>query len=183
MLEKYQRLGMIKGVKNYLGVGDNKLKKECPKKLRYQFDPSFNIKISDACCLEMKEKPLMNWAKQNNRTIAITGIMSAEEGRRINAQCIVTHGNKVKFFNPLVKIDKNFEEWLIQKYNLKICDIYYPPFNFRRTGCKGCPFAIEIQNELDVMEKLLPSERKQCEYIWQPIYEEYRKIGYRLRKE
>ena len=31
------------------------------------------------------------------------------------------------------------------------------------------------------MEKLLPNERKQCEIIWKPVYEEYRRIGYRLK--
>jgi hypothetical protein len=33
------------------------------------------------------------------------------------------------------------------------------------------------------MEKYFPSERKQCEVIWKPVYDEYRRIGYRLRKK
>lgn len=28
----------------------------------------------------------------------------------------------------------------------------------------------------------MPNERKQCEYIWQPVYAEYRRLGYRLKK-
>lgn len=32
------------------------------------------------------------------------------------------------------------------------------------------------------MEKLLPNERKACEIIWKPVYDEYRRIGYRLNK-
>ena len=32
------------------------------------------------------------------------------------------------------------------------------------------------------MEKLLPIEKKQCEIIWKPVYEEYRKVGYRLKR-
>jgi hypothetical protein len=32
------------------------------------------------------------------------------------------------------------------------------------------------------MEELLPNERKACEVIWKPVYEEYRRIGYRLTK-
>ena len=28
----------------------------------------------------------------------------------------------------------------------------------------------------------MPNERKQCEYIWKPVYEEYRRLGYRLKK-
>jgi hypothetical protein len=38
---------------------------------------------------------------------------------------------------------------------------------------------LHLQEELDTIEKFFPAERKQCEYIWKPIYEEYRRIGYR----
>ena len=80
-------------------------------------------------------------------------------------------------------ITKDWEEWFIKTYNIKICDIYKEPYNFLRTGCKGCPFAINIQNELDILEKYFPNERKQCETIWKPVYDEYRRIGYRLKKK
>ncbi len=48
--------------------------------------------------------------------------------------------------------------------------------------CKGCPFALHLQDELENMARLLPNERKQCEILWKPVYEEYRRIGYRLDK-
>ena len=51
-----------------------------------------------------------------------------------------------------------------------------------RTGCKGCPYSLNLQNDLDMMAQLLPNERKQCEIIWKPVYDEYRRIGYRLNK-
>lgn len=73
-------------------------------------------------------------------------------------------------------------DWFIGKYNIELCELYYPPFNFKRTGCKGCPFAVDLQEQLDKMERLLPAEKKQCEILWKPVYEEYRRIGYRLRK-
>ena len=183
MLEKYQRLGLVKGVKNYLGIGDSQLQTTCPKRLMYQFTPDFHIKISDLCCIKMKEEPLTKWSKENHKDIAITGIMPDEGGRRTKAGCLTTRDGKVRFFNPLVKVNKAFEDWFIAKYNLKICEIYYPPYSFKRTGCKGCPFALELQNELDVLEKHFPTEKLQCETIWKPIYEEYRRTGYRLRKE
>ena len=31
------------------------------------------------------------------------------------------------------------------------------------------------------MEELLPNEKKKCEYIWKPVYDEYRRINYRLK--
>jgi 3'-phosphoadenosine 5'-phosphosulfate sulfotransferase (PAPS reductase)/FAD synthetase len=90
-------------------------------------------------------------------------------------------GKKLKKFQPLAVISKDWEEWFIEKYNVKICDIYYPPYNFKRTGCKGCPFALNLQKELDTLEKYYPKERKQCEIVWKPVYDEYRRLGYRLK--
>ena len=83
----------------------------------------------------------------------------------------------------MVPLTKDWEEWFISKYDIKICDIYKNPYNFERTGCKGCPFARQLQHELDMLEKFFPNERKQCEAIWKPVYDEYRRIGYRLKKK
>lgn len=155
---------------------------KCPKILKYQFNDDFNLKLSDRCCFRMKEEPLHKWQKENNKPYGIVGIMREEEGRRSSAQCLAFRRKKLMNFQPLAPITKDWEEWFIKTYNIKICDIYKPPYNFTRTGCKGCPFAIDLQHNLDVMEKYFPSERKQCEVIWQPIYEEYRRIGYRLKE-
>lgn len=83
----------------------------------------------------------------------------------------------------MVPITKEWEDWFIEKYNVRICDIYKDPYNFSRTGCKGCPFNLKLQDALDTLEKYFPIERKQCEAIWKPVYQEYRRIGYRLKSE
>jgi hypothetical protein len=67
------------------------------------------------------------------------------------------------------------------KYDISLCKLYQSPYNFKRTGCKGCPFSVDLAKQLDKLEALLPTEKKQCEIIWKPVYEEYRKIGYRLK--
>lgn len=156
---------------------------ECPKILKYQFSNENKLKISDMCCVKMKEKPLMNWAEKNCKSIAIIGVMKDEAGRRTKSTCLKFSGKKLQRFQPLVPITKVWEDWFIKEYNVKICDIYKPPYNFERTGCKGCPFAINLQKELDTLQKYFPAERKQCEAIWKPVYDEYRRIGYRLKEE
>ncbi len=60
--------------------------------------------------------------------------------------------------------------------------MYKPPYNFKRTGCKGCPFALTLQEQLETMFKLLPNEYKQCLHLWKPVYDEYIRIGYRLKE-
>jgi len=108
--------------------------------------------------------------------------MPSEGGRRATAKCLAFK-NKGKgiSFHPLVPVTKEWEDWFISEYNIEICDIYKEPYNFNRTGCKGCPFNINLQKELDILEKYFPGERTQCEAIWKPVYDEYRRIGYRLK--
>lgn len=156
----------------------------CPQSLLYQYDDDFKLKISNRCCYKLKKEPVTKWQKENNKTIALTGMRKEEGGQRINIRgCVITDkkGNAKKF-HPLLVVDDEFENWFIAKNNIKLCKLYYEPFNFKRTGCKGCPFALGLQEILTTMSIYLPSERKQCEYIWKPVYDEYRRIGYRLTK-
>ena len=184
----YQRLGKTQSIKTYLGECPTSNKTDiepesfqCPKKLRYQFEDRNLLRISDKCCFRLKEQPMKMYSKQQKKPFPIIGIMASEGGRRMKANCLAFKGKYFKAFQPLVPITKEWEDWFIEKYNVTICDIYKPPYNFRRTGCKGCPFAKNLQEELDILEKFFPNERKQCEIIWKPVYDEYRRIGYRLK--
>lgn len=181
-LERYQTKGMTQYIKNYLGEGEKTLFRGCPKMLKFQFTEDYPLKVSDMCCIKMKEEPLKKWANENNRPIPIIGVMKEEGGRRQKSKCLVVKDKKIKAFQPLVVITKEWEEWLIKKENIQLCPLYYEPYNFRRTGCKGCPFALDLQHSLDIMEKYFPNERQQCEIIWKPVYDEYRRLNYRLKK-
>ena len=178
----YQNSGMTKTVINYLGQGDKK-SFLCPEQLKYNFTPAFKIKVSDKCCRKLKKEVADKWAEENNRPIKITGMRKAEGGLRTshNACTIFNEGNLLKF-HPLQPIEEDFIDWYIKIRNIKLCELYYPPYNFKRTGCKGCPFSLDLQKQLDIMSIYLPEERRQCEAIWKPVYEEYRRINYRLEK-
>ena len=176
-----------KSVQQYLGDRKDKeawtARFSCPNILRYQFSNGFKLKISDKCCVNLKEQPVLQWAKENKKKYGIVGLMREEGGRRSTALCLSFSGKELKNFQPLVPITKEWEDWFIEKYKITICDIYREPYNFTRTGCKGCPFAKDLQHELDMLAKYFPQERKQCEAIWKPVYDEYRRLGYRLNKE
>ena len=185
----YQRNGTVKGfamLEHYTRQNSDGVSWApshcCPKKLLYQFTPEFKLKVSDKCCKRLKEEPIRKWQKENNVPYTIIGLMREEGGRRESAVCLAFERGKLKAFQPLVVVSKEWEEWFIQEHNVEICDIYKPPYNSKRTGCKGCPFALNLQKELDTLEKFFPNERKQCEIIWKPVYDEYRRLGYRLKK-
>ena len=182
MLATYQKSGFeTERVKNYIQNEEAFL--QCPTNLRYQFTDDFNLKISDACCKKLKIEPLKKFQKESNRIYSIVGVRRSEGGRRKNAQCLVFKDGLLKKVQPLAPILETWIDWFIEKYDVKLCDLYYPPYSFNRTGCKGCPFNSYLQKDLDVMYKYFPAEAKQCEFIWKPVYEEYRRIGYKLRKE
>lgn len=186
-VNRYRRIGKCDSVLQYLGERIDKKpwgsRDSCPDILKYQFTTDCKLNISDVCCVRMKEEPLDNWAKQNNRHYGIVGIMRTEGGRRKIAECMAFRGNRLWHFQPLAPLTKEWEEWFVDTYQVKICEIYKDPYNFPRTGCKGCPFARYLQHELDILEQFFPNERKQCEIIWKPVYDEYRRLGYRLRQD
>lgn len=176
---EYQRIGENSAYyQRYLFPQEKRKRYGCPKILRYQFTPEFTLQISKKCCDELKKKPLKKWMKENDKTYCITGMIREEGGARNQISCF---SFKQKKFHPLAPVTKEWEDWLIEKYNIKICDIYKEPYNFTRTGCKGCPFAIDLQKNINTLEKYFPNERKQCEIIWKPVYDEYRRLGYRLK--
>ena len=176
----YQNSGMCKTVLNYLGQGT---KKDflCPEKLKYNFSPEFKIKVSDKCCRKLKKEIADKWAEENKRPIKITGMRKEEGGLRTSHNsCAIFDEGKLLKFHPLQPITEDFIDWYIAEKKIKLCELYYPPYNFKRTGCKGCPYSLDLQNQLYIMAVYFPEERKQCEKIWGKVYDEYRRIGYRL---
>lgn len=183
-VSQYQRNGMNKTARKYLGTEESTRMMTCPKQLKYQFTDECKIRISDRCCFRMKKDIAKDYAEEYGKPYAITGMRKSEGGERQNIQgCLTNKGTSKMKFHPLLVVDDDFEDWYVKTRNIKLCGLYYPPFNFKRTGCKGCPYALDLQRELDILERLLPNERKQCEIIWKPVYDEYRKLGYRLRKK
>lgn len=155
----------------------------CPNVLKYQEKP-FGLKISSDCCVYLKKKPAKRYERESGRNIAILGLRIGEGGERANHQgCAVYDQNGgLKKLKPLNPVSNEFEKWFIEKNEIRLCKLYYSPYSFNRTGCKGCPYALGLEAELAKLATYFPKERAQCEAIWKPVYDEYRRIGYRLSK-
>ena len=159
--------------------GDSDTYQPVPKVVRYIFSEPPSFKISDYCCIKIKEDLLNKWAKLNNRPIAITGIRKDEGGRRgILKGCLGGKGTK---FHPLSVVSDEWEDMFIKKYNVELSPLYKEPYNFKRSGCKGCPYSIELQQNLNKIYKINKNEYFQIISLWRPVYDEYIKHGYRLQ--
>lgn len=181
ILDMYSRQGKSGCVLKYAEPERN-TPHSCPQKLQYQFNEPLRFKVSEKCCYKLKKEPFKNYEKKTGRTIGLTGTRRAEKGLREQLNCLAFEKGKLRLFHPLAPLTDDWLEMFIQKFEIELCELYYSPFNFKRTGCVGCPYNIHLQEELDLLEKLLPEERKRSEYLWKPVYTEYRRIGYRLRK-
>lgn len=160
---------------------NGKPKKTCPKKLIYQFEEKGKYNYSQQCCYKLKKDLMEKFSVASGRKIIITGMRKEEGGSRRNINCISLVKGQLHKFHPLLVIDKNFENEFIKNLNIKLCKLYYPPFNFDRTGCVGCPYNKDLQRDLELLKQYLPNEYKKACLIWQPVYDEYKRINYRLK--
>ena len=155
----------------------------CPDKLKYQFKGDFTrLKMSDKCCYKLKKEIALKYEAESKRTIVITGMRADEGGMRALGGCTIFEDGKLKKFHPLKVVDDEFENEIIKRENIQLCKLYYEPYNFTRTGCVACPFAKDIAYELKKLYKLLPNEYNKALVLWKPVYDEYIRIGYRLKE-
>lgn len=184
LLMTYQNSGFGKSVMKYLGSETSNRQLTCPLILRYQFSDSFKIKVSDKCCYKMKKEVAHRYERESGRSIPILGIRMGEGGERASHEgcAVLDSEGRLRKFKPLNPVSDEWEDWFVKTYDVELCELYYPPYNFKRTGCKGCPYSLDLEHQLEVMARLMPNERRQCEIIWKPVYDEYRRLGYRLKK-
>lgn len=184
LVHLFQQNGHSKTTLRYYDPPENRKRFGCPKILKYQFEEGTQLKISDKCCTKLKKEPFSKWQEENSKPYKMTGERLLEGGLRASHKgCLVIDKNsKLKKFKPLNPITSEWLEWFINEYQVELCKLYDEPYNFKRTGCLGCPFNIKLQDTLDTLEKTLPLEKKKAEAIWKEVYQEYRKLNYRLKK-
>ena len=181
LLDVYSRQGKTGCVLKYAEPKAN-TPHSCPKVLQFQFNQPLPFKISDKCCYKMKKEPFKKYEKESGRTIGLTGTRRDEKGLRENISCLVFSRGSLHLFHPLAPCTDEFIERMVSEYAIPLCQLYYSPFNFKRTGCRMCVYNIHLQEEIDTLTKFAPEERRAGEYIFAPVLAEYRRLGYRLRK-
>lgn len=184
LVHMYQRNGHSATTSRYYDPPENRKRYGCPKILKYQFEEGTDLKISAECCNKLKKEPFAKWQKENSKPYKMTGERIAEGGLRAshNGCMVVNKDGVLKKFKPLNPIKDSFMEWFINEHHVRLCSLYYEPFNFSRTGCLGCPYNVHIQKDLETLKALLPGEYEKATRLWKPVYEEYERLNYRIKK-
>lgn len=138
----------------------------------------FEIKSSSDCCKYLKKKPFEKWQKENGMKGYITGIRMDEGGaRELDALkrvknggklCTTTKGNYIVKMPIIDWTDDDIEEF-IQKYNIPLSKAY-TDYGLKRTGCMGCPFALDIENNLKVLWEHEPNRYKASMFFLKDVY-------------
>jgi 3'-phosphoadenosine 5'-phosphosulfate sulfotransferase (PAPS reductase)/FAD synthetase len=172
------------------GRGENSAfnisRKKWLKEFMTSTPPTF--KISNKCCHYAKKVVAHKAVKDGEYQLNIVGVRRAEKGaRQLVYKSCFDDGNNESYANyrPLFwyknsdKVDyENFYDISHSK-----C---YSEYGLKRTGCAGCPFGRDFEQELEVIKKYEPKLYKAVTTIFKDSYEytrKYREFCEKMNKE
>ena len=144
------------------------------KEFMIENPPQFNI--SDKCCKYAKKDVMKKYLKENPVDLHIIGLRKAEGGLRATAykSCFDNNIDTYDNYRPLFWYKD--EDKVDYENN---CDIIhsecYTKYGLERTGCAGCPFGKDFEQELSIIEEYEPKLYKAVNKIFGDSYEYIRK--------
>lgn len=131
------------------------------------------FRISAKCCTYAKKHPAKRLAKETQCDLVCTGIRKSEGGVRAMAykSCFVdSNDNSADKYMPLFWWHDNDKKYYEEKFDIKHSDCY-EKYGFTRTGCVGCPFAYDIEDNLERIKMFEPKLYKACINMFNASYE------------
>lgn len=153
-----------------LDIKNNKWLKE----FLIQNPPSFLI--SDMCCQYSKKEVLHKAIKEGEYGLNISGIRKHEGGIRAVAykSCFDEHLDECDNYRPIFWYTDEDKKIYEQHYGIVHSDCY-TEYGLKRTGCAGCPFGRDFEEELRVIENYEPKLFKAVNNIFGDSYNYTRK--------
>jgi 3'-phosphoadenosine 5'-phosphosulfate sulfotransferase (PAPS reductase)/FAD synthetase len=149
-------------------------------------------KIANKCCEFMKKKPFNDFVKEHGMKGGFNGMRPLQEGgvRKISygdKGCTHIKANGFVSVMPIFDWTDELMTEFIETYNIELSKAY-ELYGYKRTGCIGCPFAQDIEGNL---QKLFEHEPKKYKATigflkdvyadqgvnlpFDPVYMEYKK--------
>lgn len=136
--------------------------------------PTFNI--SSKCCYYAKKGVGKQLEKKYNADLTIIGVRQAEGGIRATAykNCYSINNDKIDTYRPIFWYKDDTKERYEVKFNI-IHSACYTKYGFKRTGCSCCPYARNLEDELEVTRIYEPNLYKAVCNVFKDSYEYTRK--------
>lgn len=149
-------------------------------------------KIANKCCEYMKKKPFNDFVKENGMKGGFNGMRPLAEGgvRKIaygDKACTHVKANGFVAVMPIFDWTDELLSEFIQTYDIRLSKAY-EVYGYSRTGCIGCPFALDIADNLKRLHEHEPKKYKatmgflkdvyadqNVNLPFDPVYMEYKK--------
>lgn len=138
--------------------------------------------ISNKCCQYAKKDVIHKLIKDTNCDLEISGVRKAEGGIRdvMYKSCFDTNANYDRY-RPLFWYKNSDKLDYENAYNIEHSKCY-TEYGLKRTGCAGCPFGRDFENELEIIQKYEPKLYKAVNNIFGDSYEYTRKYREFVKK-
>ena len=136
------------------------------------------FRISNKCCYYAKKLVAHNYKIKNEVDLSIVGIRKAEGGARSTAykNCFTNNTEKgyADEFRPIFYYTNESKIDYEKVFNIthSCC---YTEYGLKRTGCAGCPFGRDFEQELKIIQQYEPKLYKAVNNIFGNSYEYTRK--------
>lgn len=131
--------------------------------------PAF--KIANTCCKYSKKDLAHQMIKEGSYGLSIYGVRKSEGGIRAAAykSCFDDNGDGYDNFRPIFWFSDE-DKCIYNSHYSVINSDAYTLYGLNRTGCVGCPFAINITAELDAAHVFEPNLYKAVTNIFSNAY-------------
>lgn len=114
--------------------------------------------ISAKCCQKAKKEPAAKYQKEQGFDLVCTGLRKSEGGARAISfkTCVTISDNEeADTFRPIFWLTDRDKKDYEDHYSVEHSDCY-KVWGMKRTGCPGCPYGKEFEQELEFMQKYEP---------------------------
>lgn len=124
------------------------------KEFLIQNPPTF--KISNMCCQYAKKKVAHKYMRENDIDLNVVGVRKSEGGiRTVAYSTCFSQGNQIADYRPIFWY-KNKDKNDYNTHYKVVNSLCYSGYGMSRTGCAGCPFAKDFEEELRIIKTYEP---------------------------
>lgn len=138
------------------------------KEFLMQNQPTF--KVSNNCCTYSKKEVAHEYKRANQCDLEIIGVRKAEGGVRSVLNTCFSQRDDCDVFRPIYWLTDDDRAWYEKHFGIVHSDCY-TKYGLDRTGCVGCPYGKNIEEELAATKENEPRLYKACWNVFGEAYE------------
>jgi 3'-phosphoadenosine 5'-phosphosulfate sulfotransferase (PAPS reductase)/FAD synthetase len=136
-----------------------------------------HFKVSNKCCTYAKKGVVKKFVEENDFDLDISGVRKYERGIRAAAykNCFTEKSEKnIASYRPVFWFTNSDKDHFKTHYGIRYSDCY-EDWGLKRTGCSGCPYAVDFDGEIEAVRIHEPKLYKALINIFGESYEYTRK--------